>query len=271
MKLIDIVINIFKKVAVKETMSVSSNSSNTQNSTDIQDFLTIENIDNFLENDISISENELKEDTAYILKLLNDEINTVTKNNENLEKQNSRMKDELTSYKKETWELWNAMYELEKELAALQQYSRRENLEICGIPEYITDKNLENYVIDVFQSIGLIVSSYDISACHRLKKTDKSKPPSVIVRFVNRQNTDYALRNRKYLRETVYYKLFIVENLCPKYRTIFSRCEKLKAENRIKSVWTHNGVVNIKRNDNTWEKNIRLLHVDELNELFPFG
>lgn len=51
----------------------------------------------------------------------------------------------------------------------LEQYSRRECIEISGIPE-VKDENTDNIVIKVGSLIGLDLTKNDISVSHRLPK-----------------------------------------------------------------------------------------------------
>ena len=67
-------------------------------------------------------------------------------------------------------ELFDKCYQLDCQLTSLNQYSRRNNLEIQGIPERIKQCDLENHVIETFIKIGIKVESYDIVAVHRLGK-----------------------------------------------------------------------------------------------------
>ena len=53
--------------------------------------------------------------------------------------------------------LYEEIYENEKDLHALQQYSRRENIQIIGIPDSISQNNLEKTVISILESMGVIV------------------------------------------------------------------------------------------------------------------
>ena len=48
------------------------------------------------------------------------------------------------------------------------QYSRGNNLEFVGIPDNISQKDLEANVIQILRSIDVKVQSEDIEACHRL-------------------------------------------------------------------------------------------------------
>ena len=51
-----------------------------------------------------------------------------------LKEENTTLKDEILSLKKELSEKDKLIYEVEKDVVDLQQYIRRNNVEICGIP-----------------------------------------------------------------------------------------------------------------------------------------
>ena len=96
-------------------------------------------------------------------------------------------------------------------------------------------------------------------------------PSNVIVRFVNRKRAKQAIENRKLLKERVpeFKNLFIVENLCPKYRSIFEKCKKLKQEGKIKYLWSRNGIVNFKKSDNRHERPKKICDMNDYYYHFP--
>ena len=53
----------------------------------------------------------------------------------------------------------------------LEQYGRRNNVEITGIPDDISNENLKEKVIQVLREIQVNISSSDIEACHRIGKS----------------------------------------------------------------------------------------------------
>ena len=81
------------------------------------------------------------------------------------------------------------------------QYVRRESLIISGIPDRIIQNYLEETVIRILRSLGLEnISSYQISACHRLRKKGNNRyPAQTIVRFTNRKIVNYCLTNKNNL------------------------------------------------------------------------
>ena len=162
------------------------------------------------------------------------------------------------------------IYDLENDLSHFQQYNRRENIEIMGIPNTVTDSELEAKVVSILNSLGCNISSYEIVACHRLKKKNTNQSFNTIVRFTNRKIAYYALRNRKQLKWTYpsYPNLFVVENLCPRYKSIFDKCLELKREGKIKYVWSYNGVVHYKTPDEDNGYGTKVFHMSELNRSF---
>ena len=76
-----------------------------------------------------------------------------------------------------------------------EQYVRRNNIEVSGIPDSVKDNCLEEKIISVFTNVGIDIKSYDIEACHRIGKSQNSSKKA-IVRFSNRKFAKQALYNR---------------------------------------------------------------------------
>ena len=62
---------------------------------------------------------------------------------------------------------------------SFNQYSRRENIELQNVPESVEQKDLESFVLDVFKSIDVEVSSYDLVAVHRIGKLSSQRKKRV--------------------------------------------------------------------------------------------
>ena len=62
------------------------------------------------------------------------------------------------------------LVDMERQCWANAQYSRRECIELVGIPNSVNNKELEDKVLTVFQNIGYKLSPRDLEACHRLRK-----------------------------------------------------------------------------------------------------
>ena len=101
-------------------------------------------------------------------------------------------------------DLKNQNFELDCRIIENEQYSRRENLIISGIPEDVKDiQDLYDTVVFTLKKLGIHIGQKEISACHRLGRYDSndSFPRRVIVRFTNRGIVHRALNNRGRLWE----------------------------------------------------------------------
>ena len=152
------------------------------------------------------------------------------------------------------------------EITELNQYGRRENVEFCNVPESIDQQSLENHIITVMKSIGINVPAHQIIGVHRIGKKRPNRPRNVIVRFVNRKNAFSLLKNKKKLNTGIYKRYFIIENLCPYNRQIFNYLYKSKKNDEIHSVWSFNGQVYAKVNEN--DDPSRIQHFDDIDDLF---
>ena len=82
----------------------------------------------------------------------------------------------------------NRLIKIERNGYQLEQYCRRETIEIVGLPDDITDQaELEAKVVQIFNHAGVKVSTRDFHAIHRLRKKTV-----VIAKCVNRRDTIFA-------------------------------------------------------------------------------
>ena len=83
--------------------------------------------------------------------------------------------------------------EVESSCSKLEQYTRRNNIEIQGILPQIPDEKLEEKVIEVFGAMNIAITNNYVEDCHRLGISSKS----TIVQFVNRKHC-YAILSKKF-------------------------------------------------------------------------
>ena len=171
---------------------------------------------------------------------------------QSLQQENNKLKMNVADHESNLNDQLSYIYSLEQNLSRLDQYGRRENIELLGIPSSIKDHALETEVLKILNIIGLDhLDHYGIVACHRIGKRDIHGNRSTIVRFLNRKDAVMALKCKRYLfrgKELGYHNLQIVENLCPSYQSIFDDMKELKAKGKIQKVWTFNGLINYKNN-----------------------
>ena len=188
----------------------------------------------------------------------------------NLEKEMSDIKNENKNLAVEIINIYDQLYDVETRLIDMEQYNRRQNLIITGIPESISQNNLESTVIGVLRSIGLQISSYEIVGCHRLFKHKNSKyPAKTIVRFTNRQAAEFCIFNHKRLIEvksTIGMNLRFQENLCESNETVLKWSRDLKKHNFIYDYYIRNGYIKIITKKD--EKPLKINHPDVLYNMF---
>ena len=202
--------------------------------------------------------------------VIREEIVQLNKNMESIFKINESLIKRINELECYTDDLYDFIESNSISINNLQAYSRRENIEIVGIPDSIGINDLESKVIDILASIGVKVTSYQIASCHRLKKDRYSKSANVIVRFLNRKNVFKALSNAHRLKNSVYKtefgnNIYIRENLCPTFKKLFNKCYALFIKEKISSVYSHLGMVYIKIDEN--DKPINIFSLDQFQDI----
>ena len=169
------------------------------------------------------------------------------------------------------------MYDVEVKSISNDQYSRRNNFEIAGIPDNITQHNLKSTVGKILDKLNIKVGWNDFQACHRLKNHSWSKGPAkTILLFVNRKHTIMALSKKKTAKDIdfsdivgVSNNIYIGENLCPAYRLIYDAAYKLLKRGTIKHLWSYKGIVHIRVTDNSNYTTFQ--HMDNFKNFFYFN
>ena len=157
----------------------------------------------------------------------------------------------------------------------LEQYGRRETLEIHNVPQYDKNEDTLEVVKKFFGSMmDEEVRGEYISTCHRLivpkdkdcrNKHEDPKCPVIYVKFVQRDQKISFLK-RKWLlkgkRNSNGYSYFINENLTERRRILFNVAKNRLREAGWQYVWTKNG--NIKAR---WGKGEKTVNIDSYETL----
>ena len=202
-----------------------------------------------------------------------------------LKQENATLKAENSNLKKRLDDQHAKIVELQKQSRAMQieyesdinrldQYSRRSNIEIAGIPDSVDEKDLEEKVLEILKEIDVKVASDEVEACHRLFRPRGVKGPRrTIVRFVNRKKAEKIMLNKKNLKNINKKKLGLPDNiyvnysLCRDYRRIWNNARKLFNDGLISRFWVSNGTVKIAVAPDA--SPISIFHKSKLEELFP--
>ena len=175
---------------------------------------------------------------------------------------NTLQKEEISNLKSQAAALKTQEIKDSIKVDELEQYGRRQNLEIVGVPEK-EDENTNAIVLEVAKMLDVDIMSSHISTSHRLpKKTainrNNSGSSPIIVRFTSRDIRNQIYANRKKARfvdlknfsvsDTK--NIFVNENLTPTRKQLFWKTKQEVKNNSWKYIWTHNGNVFVKKDDN---------------------
>ena len=81
------------------------------------------------------------------------------------EKSIRRLQDENKLHRAKCSKLENKTVSLESSINQVEQYGRRNNIVISGIPDDISDNDLESTVVDIMKDVDVDINSSDIEAC----------------------------------------------------------------------------------------------------------
>ena len=204
--------------------------------------------------------------------LVKDFTNILSEQIASLKAENDALKSRVENLENQ---IKNNIIEYQTDINRLEQYGRRSNIEIAGIPDEIPLKELEGKVVEILTEIDVKVEDRDIEACHRLPKGRFGKGPArTIVRFVNRKNCDKIFTKKRNLKNIDKKKLklgsnniYINHSLCRDYRRIWNYSRKLFNDGKITRFWVSNGTVRIALSENS--PPLSILHKSKLEELFP--
>ena len=145
-------------------------------------------INQVIDSKMSSFKTDLKEERKKILQDVKEYILEI------LMKENRKLRNRVTVLEDETDHLYDKMYELEKVVYNMNQYGRKNNNEIRGIPDGVTDDALETTSIHILNNLvdTHIDADTEVEACHRLKGGSKD----TIIKFCNRKRSDEVNINR---------------------------------------------------------------------------
>ena len=198
-------------------------------------------------------------------------LNKINQDLTELSKNYSRLESELQVAKTVTTIQRQQIIALEKQCWSNEQYSRRECLEISGLPDNVHDDKLEDTVLEVFQKIDITIQPENIEACHWLKSDRASK--KAIIKFSKRKDADKVRQAKRKLKTTnlsslgISNPVFINDSLCKYYKYLWSKSKKLMNGHFIQSFWISNGTLRIKLNESSRPKSV--FHLSDLEEMFP--
>ena len=119
-----------------------------------------------------------------------------------------RLQDENELLRAKCNKLENEVVSLVSSTNQVEQYGRRNNIVISGIPDDISDNDLERTVINIMKDVDVDINSSDLEGCHKISKSGRrTASKKTVVRFRNRKYCKKALLKRKTFVTINNYKL----------------------------------------------------------------
>ncbi|XP_045447793.1 uncharacterized protein LOC123656127 [Melitaea cinxia] len=218
--------------------------------------------------DITSLRQELQ-DIRIAMGFINDEHNKI---NEKIAKMESKFKafDALVT----TVEHLRTVNEkLEADCNAKDQWARRSNIEICGIPEK-KGENLLRITEEIAKKAGFDLKMTEIDFVTRVSSTNKvNKPKPIVVRLQSRYRKDdflACLRKLKVICQDLGFaknesRIYFNDHLTKFNKMLLQRAKVLAKERTYKYVWVRNCTIMVRQNDTS--PVIHIANVDDLKKI----
>lgn len=150
---------------------------------DLKEFITksLDDYKKHLLSELALFKTEMIEMTNLV-QFISDKIDKTNLLMEKISNEMSEVRKEIQEVRVKNASLTTEVNELKERLRNLEQYSRRSNIELSGIPE-TQNENVLQIVKDVGAALGLEVDESQVSAAHRIPAYNKERNPSLIVQF----------------------------------------------------------------------------------------
>ena len=198
---------------------------------------------------------ELRKDIESLkesIQFSDEQVAIVKKENEELVQKNNVLESKV-------YDLEQRVRNLEFDHDTLEQYTRKFNVEVHGIPE-CEGENLADIIIKIGQKISVDITSQDIDIVHRLrKKTPTTKP--IIVRITSYRKKREFYQARFNLETTkiseiiasvqheVEAKIYINENLTQRRQELLAKARKMRKAKKLVRVWTADGKLFVRKTE----------------------
>lgn len=197
-------------------------------------------------------------------------IDEISKTTEELKVQNKEIIRENEICKQNNLKLTQRVNELEVKVRDLEQYSRRNNIEISGLPK-TPGENVMDILRDVGRAIGVEVAASGVVAVHRVPTYNKARIPPIVAKFTTRDQRDawmQGYRQKKTLMASDVNKglptarIYIGEHLTPANKLMLKQLKDTGKELNIKYIWCREGKFFARKAEG--ERSVRVADVHEL-------
>lgn len=207
------------------------------------------------------------------LTFFSEKMDETTKQLQEINKQYLEIKKENSALRQENERITQEMRELKIRMRHMEQYSRRSNIEIAGVPQ-TAKEDVMSVIGDVGKAIGITLRPEEVMATHRVPSFRSEKIPPLIVQFTSKMVRDEWItraRERRDLtadlvnRDFPKRRVFIGEHLTPETKMLLSSTKERCKTVDWRYVWCREGKVFVRKAEK--EKCIRIDSIDDLAKI----
>ena len=202
----------------------------------------------FISNKYDDNENNIKE----ILEKLKE----LTEQNNNLLEKNLKLEKELENERTERKIMEERFLKI---INPLEIQQRENNLELHGLVEKDnedTKKEVQRVMSLVTPEPVVIINSYRFGA--KIGYDGKKRNRPIIIKFSNKDHRDKVYGNRTNLKKQEEERLYLNENLPPSLNILKGKANTIRKEKKYKFLWTSNGNILIRKNEQSDVINIKV-------------
>lgn len=173
--------------------------------------------------------------SAVLMEEVKNQLSDIKKENNNLKLENVKLSGEVS--------------ELRERVRSLEQYSRKNNIEVSGIPS-TAGENVLDVVKDLGRALQVEVKETDVSAAHRVPSYNRDRQPSLVVQFQSKITKDLWIANyRKKKNLTAHdvnscfpgHRVYVNDHLSPENKQLLSRMKQKSKDLGYSFAWCRDG------------------------------
>lgn len=167
---------------------------------------------------------------------------------------------EIEALRSENTALKGKISDLECRVDDLENYSRRNCLEIQGIPENRGEEVTE-VVKEVGKALQFEITEDMLDACHRVGKPGgrgSDRPRGIIVKFVRRTDKETLMNKRRQRKRDFSTRhlglatdtpVYVNDSLSPTRRRLLAQARQIRKDKGYKYIWLRNGNILLRKEE----------------------
>lgn len=214
-------------------------------------------------------ERELRKEIRELkssLEFFNEEFEKVKQERDDFAKENSSLKKANEKLRLDCEALQKQAFQHEQRITASEQYSRKCNLEVKGLP-FTEGESIPDTLSKIGQLLKEPILESDIDVCHRVPTKNPNVAPNIVVQFKCRSKRDTVLEKARKLRLSTRdfghesgEPVFINEHLCPAMKQLLGMAIAQKKAKNWRFAWTRGGKVYARKDEASPILHIRSAH-----------